>query len=145
MPIIVGGILEKDGKYLLVQEAKESCRGKWNIPAGHLEPGETLLEGAKREIREESGCEVALTGLCLIGTLRQNDNLVSIIFSTRVVEDQIAYHESEILDVRWFSYEEILAMKQDLRAENIVLGAIGNLRRGVVAPLTLIHIYDFRK
>ena len=95
--------------------------------------------------RRESGCEVALTGLCLIGTLRQNDNLVSIIFSTRVVEDQIAYHESEILDVRWFSYEEILAMKQDLRAENIVLGAIGNLRRGVVAPLTLIHIYDFQK
>ena len=36
--IIVGGVVKKDNKYLLVQEAQESCRGKWNVPAGHLEP-----------------------------------------------------------------------------------------------------------
>ena len=33
--IIVGGVVEKDGKYLLVQEAKEKCRGKWNTPVKH--------------------------------------------------------------------------------------------------------------
>ena len=67
MPIIVGGVLEKDGKYLLVQEAQEKCYGKWNLPAGHLDPNETIIEAAKREIKEESGLDVELTGVCQIG------------------------------------------------------------------------------
>lgn len=46
--VIVGGVVEKDGKFLLVQESKEKCRGKWNIPAGHLDPNETIFDGAKR-------------------------------------------------------------------------------------------------
>ena len=39
MPVIVGEVIEKDGKYLLVQEARK-CREKWNLPAGHLDIGE---------------------------------------------------------------------------------------------------------
>ena len=35
--IITGGIIEKDGKFLLVQEAQEKVYGKCNIPAGHLD------------------------------------------------------------------------------------------------------------
>ena len=65
--IIVGGVIEKDGKFLLVQEAQERCRGKWNIPAGHLDPNETVLEGAKREAFEECGCKVEITGVLQIG------------------------------------------------------------------------------
>ena len=40
--IIVGGVIEKDGKYLLVQEGKPQCYKKWNLPAGHLEVGEDI-------------------------------------------------------------------------------------------------------
>lgn len=42
MKVIVGGVIEKDGKYLLVQEAKEKCYQKWNIPAGHLDFNESI-------------------------------------------------------------------------------------------------------
>ena len=45
MEIIVGGIIEKDNKILMVKEAKKKCYGKWNVPAGHLENGETIFEG----------------------------------------------------------------------------------------------------
>ena len=55
MPVMVGGVIEKEGKFLLVQEAKENCKGKWNLPAGHLEINESIFEGAKREIFEETG------------------------------------------------------------------------------------------
>lgn len=34
--VIVGVVIEGGGRYLLVQEAQEKCRGKWNLPAGHL-------------------------------------------------------------------------------------------------------------
>ena len=58
MKIIVGGIIEKDGKVLLVQEKQEECYGKWNIPAGHLDCNESLIEGAIREIKEETGIDI---------------------------------------------------------------------------------------
>lgn len=61
--IIVGGVIKKDDKYLLVQEAKKRCRGKWNIPAGHLDTNESIFEGAKREVFEECGYNVELTGI----------------------------------------------------------------------------------
>ena len=63
MKIIVGGIIEKDNKILMVKEAKKKCYGKWNVPAGHLEDGETIFEGAIREIFEETGCKVRLKNM----------------------------------------------------------------------------------
>ena len=74
LKIIVGGIIEKDNKYLLIQEAKESVRGKWNIPAGKLEQNEYIIDGAKREIKEETGCNVLLTGILQIGNKFINDD-----------------------------------------------------------------------
>ena len=44
MKVIVGGVIEKNGKYLLVQEAKKHCYGKWNFPAGHLDFNESLVQ-----------------------------------------------------------------------------------------------------
>ena len=67
LAVIVGCVIEKDGKYLLVQEAQEKCYGKWNLPAGHLDPNETIIDAAKREAKEETGCDVEPTGICQIG------------------------------------------------------------------------------
>ena len=75
MKVIVGGIIEKDGKYLLVQEAKEKCYKKWNFPAGHLDFNESLKEGAIREIKEETGCDVELDGVCYIANKVLQDDL----------------------------------------------------------------------
>ena len=90
--IVVGGIIEKDGKFLLVQEGKEECRGKWNIPAGHLEPNETILDGVKREVKEETGCNVELTGLLQIGNkVFHDDVFISIVFSMKLLEEDIRF------------------------------------------------------
>lgn len=123
--IIVGGVIEKNGKFLLVQEAKEKCRGKWNIPAGHLDSNENIFEGAKREVLEETGCKVELTGILQIGNrVSENDVLMSVIFSTNLLEENIIYDKSEILDVKWFSYEELLNMKDELRSYDLIINSI---------------------
>ena len=143
MPIIVGGVLEKDGKYLLVQEAQEKCYGKWNLPAGHLDPNESIIEAAKREIKEESGLDVELTGVCQIGNRKLEDDVfVSVIFSTKVLGGDIKFDPNEILDVKWFSYEELLSMKAQLRSENLILGAINNTRSELVTPISIVEILN---
>ena len=39
---IVCGLVVRDGKVLMIQEAKQSCRGMWYMPAGRMEKGESL-------------------------------------------------------------------------------------------------------
>ena len=137
--IIVGGVVEKDGKYLLVQEAKEKCRGKWNTPAGHLDPNETIFEGAKREIREESGYAVELTGLANIGNrVLPDDEFIGIIFSAKVIGGELKIDPAEILDAKWFTYGEILAMQDELRSADLITEAISAVEHGQTAPLNII-------
>ena len=143
MAIIVGGVLEKEGKYLLVQEAKEKCYGKWNLPAGRLESNETLFEAAIREIKEESGLDVKLTGVCQLGNKKLEDDIfISIVFSTIVLSDSIKFDSMEILDARWFSYEDLLSMRAQLRSEKLILGAINNLRNKLVVSISVVEMLD---
>ena len=141
--VIVGAVIEKEGKYLLVQEAKESCRGKWNLPAGHLDRGETMADGAKRESKEETGCDVELTGVCQIGSrVKENEVFASVIFATKLMREEIEFDPAEILDAKWFSYEEILAMRSEIRNEDLLIGAIENARNGVVAPMEIVRQFE---
>lgn len=59
-PLIgVGGIVfQRDGALLLVQRAKEPARGRWTIPGGLVEVGETLEAAVVREVHEETGLMV---------------------------------------------------------------------------------------
>lgn len=50
----------RDGKVLLIRRGKEPLRGRWSVPGGTLEPGETLQQGVVREIREETGMAVVV-------------------------------------------------------------------------------------
>lgn len=137
--ILVGGIIEQNGKYLLVQEAKEKCKGKWNIPAGHLEENETIIEGAKREILEETGYNVELTGLVqLSNKVTEKDNWLSIIFSAKIINGSIKYNQSEILAASWYSLEEIKSMQADLRAKDLIIEAITKYEKGSISDIALL-------
>ncbi|XP_022099365.1 8-oxo-dGDP phosphatase NUDT18-like [Acanthaster planci] len=58
LSIIVAAVIFDDKcRVVLIQEAKESCRGRWYLPAGHSEPNETLQEAIQREVLEETGLE----------------------------------------------------------------------------------------
>jgi 8-oxo-dGTP diphosphatase len=59
----VGGFVHKGGKVLLIKRKFDPNRGKWSLPGGLLELGEDPEEAAKREVREETGLEVAVEGL----------------------------------------------------------------------------------
>jgi len=56
--IVVGSIPVYNAKILLAKRGIEPQKGKWNIPAGFLEKGESIEDGAKRETIEETACEI---------------------------------------------------------------------------------------
>lgn len=141
MKVIVGGIIKKDGKYLLVQEAKKKCYKKWNFPAGHLDFNETLKQGAIREIKEETGCDVTLDGVCYIANrVIENDLFIMIVFNCKLINEHIEFDKEEILDVKWFEYGEIInKMENELRGA-YVKTAVMNNKQNLIAPIEIVDV-----
>ena len=54
----VGGVVIYDRGVVLIRRGKQPLLGEWSIPGGTLELGETLEEGLRRELKEETGLEV---------------------------------------------------------------------------------------
>jgi 8-oxo-dGTP diphosphatase len=54
----VGALIFREGRVLLVRRGHAPSLGEWSIPGGALEVGETLADGVKREVREETGLAV---------------------------------------------------------------------------------------
>ena len=141
MKVIVGGIIEKEGKYLLVQEAKKKCYEKWNFPAGHLDFNESLEQGAIREIKEETGCDVKLDGVCYVANrILEDDLFVMIVFNAKVINENIEFDKEEILDVKWFDYDEIVNKMESMLRGNYVRTAVINQNNNLVAPIDIVDI-----
>lgn len=104
--VVAGCLVEKDGRYLLVQEKQPKVYGLWNLPAGHVDKGETLRQAAVREAKEESGYDVELGSQ--IGLFHEDvDRPVKHIYQAHVTGGELQIQESEILDAKWLSFEEI--------------------------------------
>jgi ADP-ribose pyrophosphatase YjhB (NUDIX family) len=58
-----GVVIERDGKVLLGRRANPPFEGEWEVPGGFVERGEHPVDAARREVREELGIDVTLTGL----------------------------------------------------------------------------------
>ncbi len=65
--VAVGAVIVEDGSLLLVQRANDPGAGRWAVPGGRVEPGETLAEAMVREVREETGLEVAVGDIAWVG------------------------------------------------------------------------------
>jgi len=114
--MVAGVVLFKDEKYLLVQEKKPACYGKWNLPAGKVDEGYSIEETAIKEAKEESGFDVELGEK--LGTYQNKvDEPVKHIFEAKIIRGELAFPEDEILDAKWFTFQEILNMKNELRVD----------------------------
>ena len=140
--VLVGGIIRKGNKILMIQEAQENCYGQWNLPTGKLDDGESIFEGAVREIFEETGCKVKLTKVLPILSSRK-PSLVRIIFLTELLEENIQFDKNEILDVKWMEIEEIKKMpRNELRAYEHILEDIRQMEESEIYSLDIIRVMD---
>jgi len=123
--VVAGAVIKKDNKYLLVQEKQPKAYGLWNFPAGHVDLGDTIEQTAVKEAKEESGYDVELVGKIDIFQ-EQATEAVKHAFAARIIGGELNYPADEILDAQWFTYEQILQMKDQLR-DPWILGAISIL------------------
>ena len=141
MVIIAGCLIEKDNKFLMVKEAKKKCYGQWNFPAGHLEENETIKEAAIREVFEETGCKVKLTGvLPIVQEHIKDENVIIIRFVAKIEEENIVFNENEILDVKWIDLDDIKNMKEDeLRGYNLNLKFLSDYENNNIYPVEIFE------
>ena len=103
--MVVGTIPETGGSILLCRRAIEPARDKWTLPAGYLENGETLQEGAARETLEEAGYQVSDLVPYAIANIA-SINQVYIMFRCSLA-DSAGAPGSESLEIKLFQPPEI--------------------------------------
>ncbi len=141
--ITVATVVEDQGRYLLVEE-RDKVTGKrvFNQPAGHLEPGESLFDAARRETLEESGWEVELLGLLGWALYTAPSNGVTYYRNTflarPVRQHSGAALDADILASHWLDYGEILAKSARMRSP-LVLAAVQQARSGTLYPLDALQ------
>ncbi len=107
-----GTLVERIGasgepEVLLLRRAVEPGSGAWDLPAGYLEPGESVEEAACRETAEEAGFEVALVELVGVYTSRSG-NAVSTIYLARPASPDAAVEtDAESSDHAWVSRADV--------------------------------------
>jgi len=135
-------VVEHEGRYLMVEERDErSGQLVFNQPAGHLDPGESILEAALRETREETGWRVqldAIIGIALYTPPGAGFTYHRTTFAARPVEQlENARIDPEIHRVHWMDYEAILGQSARMRSP-LVLASIQRYRQGLCYPLDVI-------
>lgn len=102
--LVVGCVPERDGRILLCKRAIEPRYGYWTVPAGFMELGESLAQGAARETLEEACAEVEI-GHLFASVDVVDAGQVHLFFTARLLGDYAVGEES--LEVRLFSQDEI--------------------------------------
>lgn len=123
---IAGTIIrDKEGRYLLVQETRPDIYGRWGLPAGHVDEGETPQQAAIRETLEETGYKTVLISDEPFFEAATNNHHPYSTFSAEIIGGDLRVDPSEQLDVRWFSFNEIQSLHSagKLR-DNLIFNAI---------------------
>lgn len=115
--VAVGGVvLDRDSRILLVKhvEAKRGgfWFGKWICPGGKLEAGESLVDGVRREIKEETNLDVKTSGRAIVldrivkEESKTKLHVIYIDFVANVIGGRLKA-SSDVGLARWFSREEL--------------------------------------
>jgi ADP-ribose pyrophosphatase YjhB (NUDIX family) len=128
----VGALIIDDGRILLVERGHEPMKGYWSLPGGAVETGERLEEALKREVREETGLEVA------VGHLIEVFERI-----TMGADDRLEYHYILIDYICRPTGGTLQASDDASRAEWFTEGEIGGLKITEGTPRVISKAFDW--
>ena len=107
---VLAAVIRRDGRYLVCRRpAHKRHGGLWEFPGGKLEPGETLLDAARREMREELALEATGVGRTL-AVIRDPGSPFLIEFVEVEIADGAEPEALEHEEVRWAVTADLAAM-----------------------------------
>jgi len=130
-PVVgVGGVVVRDGRVLLVRRGKEPLYGRWTVPGGTVELGETLEEALVREMEEETCLRVEPVEVLTVFDRIERDGgrvayhyvIVDYLCRWRFGEARAA---SDALEVAWASGAELAGYDLPPKALEVVRDALG--------------------
>lgn len=144
--VTVAAVIERDGQFLLVEE--ETSDGiRFNQPAGHLDPNESLIEAVARETMEETAHEfsaTAMVGMYMSRYISARTNQEVTYLRFAFCGEVGARHERPldlgILRAVWMTREELLACESKHRSP-LVMRCVDDYLAGQRAPLSLIYTH----
>ena len=120
-------VIVADGAILLVRRGHEPQLGRWSVPGGKQEPGETLHQTAEREAYEETGLEVRVGAELWSLTIPSGDVTYEVHDFAATVTGGTLHAGDDAADVRWVPFAEL-----DLLP--LTDGLMGYLTRGGIIP-----------
>lgn len=144
----VAAVVERDGRFLMIEErTREGVR--LNQPAGHLDPGETLVQAVEREALEETAhvvTAVAGTGIYLSRYTHEPSGAdvtyMRFAFACRpVTVDKSRPLDRGIVRTLWLTVEEIRA-RSDMHRSPVVMRTVEDYVRGKRFALDLIYTHE---
>jgi 8-oxo-dGTP diphosphatase len=129
----VGAVIVHENRVLLIRRGTPPLLGEWSLPGGVLECGETLREAVVREAREETGLVIETRDMLGVyeRVIRAEDGRVRYHF---VLIDFLCHPSdgelkagSDAADVRWFTREELPALKLAHDANDVALKGLARL------------------
>ena len=103
--MVVGTLPEYDGRILMCRRAIDPCYGLWTLPAGYLENGETVTDGAIRETREEACADITNLSAYALYSI-PHINQVYMVFRARLLNENFRAGE-ESMEVRLYEEKDI--------------------------------------
>lgn len=108
-----------ENKILIAKEKNnksyEKSKGLWTVPAGKVEIGESLLDAAKREVKEEVGYDIKLTNAIGVYNLfsSKGESVSGVAFRAELINDKIS--NAEFTDIYWVNAKDISKNKLEFR------------------------------
>lgn len=110
-------ITDDHGRALVIQRADN---GHWEPPGGVLELGETIEDGLRREVREETGLDIEVGPLTGIYK-NMTRGIIALVFLTRITGGDL-HITDEARDFRWVSKTEIPVVAEEAHAVRLTDG-----------------------
>ena len=144
--VTVAAIIEHEGRFLLVEE--ETSDGiRFNQPAGHLDPGESLIDAVSREALEETAYEFtpeALVGVYMSRYLSSRTGeevtYLRFAFAGKLGAQHDRPLDEGILRAVWMTRDELIACQEKHRSP-LVMQCVDDYLRGQRSPLSLLYTH----